>query len=162
MKNKISYVVCTFLTAVVSALTAVAITANKMEKKIHEKANMSDKHLELYLLMNEWVHVKQDGKSLIMYFQKRNYKKIAIYGMNFVGETLLRELEGSDIEVVFAVDQNADHIFGSVEVIKPDEPIEAVDAIVITPIYYFETIEKQLMEKVDCPIISIEEIVKSI
>ena len=102
MKNKISYVVCTFLTAVVSALTAVAITANKMEKKIHEKANMSDKHLELYLLMNEWVHVKQDGKSLIMYFQKRNYKKKSIW-KNYKQRVVIKWI----VDILIAVSKKA-------------------------------------------------------
>ena len=39
-----------------------------------------------------------------------------------------------------------------------DDELESVDAIIVTPIYYFEEIEGKLVEKVDCPIISIEDI----
>ena len=33
--------------------------------------NLSEKHLALFLMMNQWVAVKQEGKSLSDYFEKQ-------------------------------------------------------------------------------------------
>ena len=54
---------------------------------------LAEKHLALFLMMNQWVKVKQEGKNLSCYFEKNGYKKIAIYGMSYAGETLLEELK---------------------------------------------------------------------
>lgn len=160
MKKSVSALISLILGGAAGTVSGAAVTGKKYRERIHEYAELSDKHLALYLLMNEWVHIKQDGKSLSDYFEKRDYRKIAVYGMNFVGETLLRELENSDIKVVYAIDKNAERIFTDVEVILPDDVQEEVDAIVVTPISYFDSIEGMLQEKVDCPILSIEDIIK--
>lgn len=118
----------------------------------------SDKHLELYLVMNQWVKVKQDGKNLSSYFEKNGYKKIAIYGMHYIGETLLDELKGTGIEVAYAIDKDANQIYTDVEIVLPEDQLGAVDAIVVTPITFFDEIKEKLVEKVSCPIISLKDI----
>ena len=35
-------------------------------------------------LMNSWARLLQDKKTLVSYFKKRNYEKIAIYGKHFL------------------------------------------------------------------------------
>lgn len=129
-----------------------------MGAKIDNRQKLADKHLALYLLMNQWVKVKQDGKNLSSYFEKQGYKKIAIYGMSYVGETLLEELKGMDIEVAYAIDRNADTISTDVDIFTMEDDLEEVDAIVVTAITFFNEIEITLSEKVSCPIISLEDI----
>ena len=119
---------------------------------------MSDKHLALFLMMNQWVKVKQEGKNLSAYFEKNGYKKIAIYGMSFAGETLVDELRGSDVYVAYGIDQNAETIYTDVEVVTMENTLAEVDAIVVTAISFFDEIEEKLSEKIDCPVISLEDI----
>ena len=119
---------------------------------------MSDKHLELYLMMNQWVKIKQEGKNLSSYFEKNGYKKIAIYGMSYAGETLLNEMRGTNVQVVYGIDKNADMFGADVDVVSVEDALEEVDAIVVTAITYFEEIEVMLSEKIDCPILSLEDI----
>lgn len=120
---------------------------------------MSSKHYKLYMLMNHWVKVKQAGRSIAAYFEQHGYEKIAIYGMNYVGETLLEELKKSNVKVICGIDNNAENIMTSVKVYTPNTFNEQVDAIVVTPITYFDEIENMLKEKVDCPIISVNDII---
>ncbi len=87
-----------------------------------------------------------------------NYKKIVVYGMSYVGERLLDDLTGADIEVVAAIDKNAKGIFADVPVITPDENMPECDCVVVTAIYFFDEIERLLAEKVSCPIVSLEDI----
>lgn len=128
------------------------------EAKIQSKQRMSDKHLALFLMMNQWVKVKQEGKNLVSYFEKNGYKKIAIYGMSYAGETLLDELKGSAVQVAYGIDKNAVGIYSDVEIVSMENSLEEVDAIIVTAITFFDDIEEKLSEKVSCPIISLEDI----
>lgn len=95
----------------IAGIAAGAGTAGRvLGKQLNKQSELSQKHLALYMLMNQWVQVKQDGKSLDSYFEKYEYKKIAVYGMNFVGQTLCKELEGSHIQISYAIDKNAENI----------------------------------------------------
>ena len=148
--------------SLISALTGAALGAGVVGKvtgeTISKTKSMSDKHLALFLMMNQWVKVKQEGKNLAVYFEKNGYKKIAVYGMSYAGETLIDELKDTDITVVYGIDQKADSIYADVDIVSMDDKLETVDAVVVTAITFFNEIEEQLSEKVDCPILSLEDI----
>lgn len=151
------FFVCIFELAVIFFLNYYSIRKNT-EAIMNEK--LSNKHLLLFQLMNEWVIVKQEGICLDSFFTQRGYKTIAIYGFNSVGRTLFSELSDSSVEVVYAIDQQAEKIIApSVKVFKPNEDLPKVDVVVVTPITYFEEIESSLEKKMNCPIISLEDIV---
>lgn len=145
-----------------SAVTGAAIGAGAAGKAIigeKEKAkSMSDKHLALFLMMNQWVRVKQEGKNLSEYFERNGYKKIAIYGMSYAGEALINELKDTSIEVAYCIDKNANSIYADVNVFLPEDDFDAVDAVVITAITFFDEIVEKLSGKMQCPFISLEEI----
>jgi hypothetical protein len=119
---------------------------------------MSDKHLALFLMMNQWVKVKQEGKNLAAYFEQNGYHEIAIYGLSYAGETLVNELDGSSVVIKYGIDQKVHDIYGEFAVVSPDDPLEMVDAIVVTAIKSFDEIEENLRKKVNCPILSLEDI----
>lgn len=148
--------------SVLSAVTGAAIGAGAVGKSERGKTNaanaLAEKHLALFLMMDQWVKVKQEGKSLATYLEKNGYKRIAIYGMSYAGETLVDELKGSGIEVAYGIDKNAELIYADVDILTVDDDFAPVDAIVVTAITFFDEIEDMLSEKVDCPIISLEDI----
>lgn len=127
-------------------------------KKIKEMAEVHAKVHELYMAFDQWLQIRQEGKSLVEYFIRNDYKTVAVYGMKELGERLCDELKGSDITVSYAIDQNADAIYADVNVVTPNDELAPVDVIVVTAITYFDEIEEKLGEKVDCPIISLEDI----
>ncbi len=147
---------------VCSALIGAVIGAAGVERVSRTKVNrvkqLSDKHLKLFLMMNQWVKVKQEGKEIASFFQNNGYKKIAIYGMSYAGETLLEELKGTDIEVAYGIDSKADSIYANIDIVTIEDSMESVDVIVVTAITFFDEIEEKLNEKVDCPIVSLEDI----
>lgn len=150
--------IISILSGIVGAGVGAGVTSKLLGKLLSKQSELADKHLALYMLMNQWVQVKQEGKSLVSYFEANGYKNIAIYGMHFVGQTLCKELEGSSICIKYAIDKNADNVFADFDVITMEDDLAEVDAVIVTPIYYFDEIEEKLEEKVDCPIISIEDI----
>ncbi|MCI9592691.1 MAG: hypothetical protein HFG51_00890 [Lachnospiraceae bacterium] len=155
-------VILSLLSAAMGAVAGIGITNNFMGKTIKQNSAMSNKHLNLFLMMNEWVKVKQEGKNLAEYFARKGYKKIAIYGMSYAGETLLDELSETDIEVVYGIDKNAKSIYLNVNVVTMEENLEEVDAVVVTAITYYDEIEKELSKKLKCPIVSLEDVLYEI
>ena len=132
--------------SVLAGAIAGAGAIGKVEAgRLHHLQQLSDKHLALFLMMNQWVKVKQEGKSLTSYFEKNGYKKIAVYGMSYAGET-------------YGIDQRADSIYADVNIVSVEGELELVDAVVVTAITFFDEIEEKLSEKVNCPIISLEDI----
>lgn len=148
--------------SVISGLAGAVVGAGvvgKIEGKVCDKAQkMSGKHFSLFLMMNQWVKVKQEGKNLATYFANNGYKKIAVYGMSYAGETLIEELQGSGIEIAYGIDREAAYIYSDIEIVSADGVLEEVDAVIVTAITFFDEIEKNLSHKLDCPIISLEDI----
>ena len=101
-------------------------------------------------------------KMTVSFFIQNGYKTVAIYGMKELGERLYDELKNSEIAVKYVIDQNADAIYADVDVVAPEDSLEDVDVVVVTAIHYFEEIESMLGEKVDYPIISLEDIIYEI
>lgn len=152
--------------SVLSALSGVvfgtAVTRKILSEETTKAKMMSDKHLALFLMMSQWVHVKQEGKSLSDFLLKKNYKTIAIYGMSYAGERLVEELKGSAVKLAYGIDRNAGGIYSDIEVFTPDEFLKEVDAVIVTSIFFMDEIEKDLSKKLSCPIISLEDVLYEI
>lgn len=140
-------------------LTILMIIVNYIkEKKVNTYKMLADKHLRIMQSMNQWLILRQEGKTIRNYFEVSGYKQIAIYGMSYLGERLYDELKSSVIEVKYVIDKNADMIYSQVEVFEPQDELPEADAIVVTAISFFDEIKDQLSVKVNCPIISLEDI----
>lgn len=152
-----------FLSMIAGGITGALGGTVNVYRREHKKLKMEEKTtrkddaiLKAYAF---WLQRKQKGESFTDYFEKRGYKRIAIYGMHYLGESLLSELEGSSIEVVCAIDQHAEIRYAEIPIYKPEEEIPEVDAMVVTAFFFFEEIEEMLADKVNCPIVSIEDII---
>ena len=147
-----------FISGIVGAVVGAGTISKIMGRSLANKKNMSDKHLALFLMMNQWVKVKQEDKNISEYFEENNIKRISIYGMSYVGERLIEELKVSNIEVAYGIDREAKALNMDVEVVTLDDDLKEVDAVVVTAITFFEEIAEKLEKKLECPIISLEDI----
>ena len=75
-----------------------------------------------------------------------------------MGERLYDELKETEIDIKYAIDKNADRIYTDLNIITPEDSFEAVDAIIVTPVFYFKEIEKNLEKKTDALILSLDDI----
>lgn len=158
MKKRFNKVFSTVTGMVVGAVAGGAAAGTISSKKIKEMGQKGAKVHRLYMAFDQWLRIRQEGRTLVEYFKQEDYKTVAIYGMKELGERLYDELRDSGITVRYIIDKNADSIYADVDVITPDEKLEPVDVIVVTALYYFDEIEEMLSEKVDYPIISLEDI----
>lgn len=158
MKGKIML----FLSALAGFFMGIVIF-EKMNRRIRNSVQiMSDKHLKLFLMMNQWVRVKQERKSIADYLKCNGYKNIAIYGMSYVGESLLNELKNTGIVIKYGIDQKADELYSKIRMCSPEDKLEDVDAIIVTSVFFIDEVKKNLSLKVSCPIISLDDILNEI
>ncbi|MEF9997862.1 MAG: hypothetical protein RR717_02185 [Lachnospiraceae bacterium] len=118
-----------------------------------------EKFKDYFLFMNQWLMLRNDGQSLKEYFEHHGYKKIAIYGFAEMGNRLYEELEDTDIEVLYAIDQNADTMYADIQVVTLEQELKKVDAVVITALRSFDAIADQIRPRLNCDLISLEEVV---
>lgn len=135
-------------------------------KKAIEKANKYESRYKYYYDMtNQWLRNKNEKRNTKEYFNNNNYSTIAIYGMGEMGNRLYEELEDTDVEVLYFIDKNAEDIYYGIDdipVVGLDdiERQEKVNAIIVTPVYDFDSIEETLSQyEFDGDIISLEDII---
>ena len=131
-------------------------------KNVDKVLSLCNQNITQFQMMNQWVRVKQTKRNLSVYFQDRGYQHIAIYGMGIIGQTLLDEFRNTDIEVVYGVDRNAHRTYAEVNVLSLEDSFPQVDAVVVTIVESFDKIAQSLKEKIDCPIISLRDVVYDI
>lgn len=158
MKKGTVSILSTVVGAAIGAASAGSVVAKSSGKEISKYKELADKHLAIMKLYDQWLQTKQEGKSLSEYLSKEGIHSVAIYGMSFVGERLYDELSDSDIEVKYAIDKNAEHIYSEIELVKPDDELEPVDAIIVTAVFYYDEIAKLLEEKTDMKVLSLEDV----
>ena len=138
----------------VSALSGAVIGASASSLKLNgiiaEKQNEKEKFRIMYQLMEKWMRIKQKGQSIETYFNT--------YGYRDIGKLLIIELKDSSVNVVYGIDRNA-NATDAIKIVSPNEDLENVDVIVVTAIAYFGEVDQLLSEKVQCPVISFEDII---
>lgn len=149
----------TILSAIIGTVAGAITTGIIKQKAIDEKSKKVDKFKTYYNMLNEWLMIKQEGKSLEKYFTDNGYHVIAIYGMGEMGNRLFNELKGTSIKVKYAIDKEASSTYSEIEVLEIEDNLSEVDAVVVTAVFAFDEIEEKLQEVVGCPIISLEDII---
>lgn len=115
---------------------------------------------KLFLCMMEWVKAKIDGKNVSLYFEKRGWLRIAVYGIGVSGldRRLYEELEGSPVKIIYGIDRAPDSVSADVDVYSPDDKLESVDAVVVTAVAFYDEIKKSFSGKMNSPIISLMDV----
>lgn len=88
MKKSILSILSMAAGAAAGVAVSAATVGKEQNKTISKKQQLADKHLAMVKVYDEWLKVRQDGRSLVQYFEKRGYKNIAIYGMSYLGKAL--------------------------------------------------------------------------
>lgn len=88
------------------------------------------------------------------------YSTIAVYGVHYIGECLIKDLMQSKIKVLYGIDKNIEAKNTGLKIYNPIDELPKVDLIVVTSTIYYYEIRRMLLEKVNCSVVSIEEVVE--
>ena len=151
---------------VLALISGAGIGALMTRKLLNKSANGQDKKLDkfksYYNMLNQWLVLKQEGKSLTEYFVNNNINTIAIYGMGEMGNRLYDELKNSGIKVKYAIDKNAESTYSELDIRTLKDELPFVDAIIVTAVFAFDDIEKEISSNVEYKVISLEDVVYEI
>lgn len=135
------------------------VSAKKKKDLLNYKDFRINKFQKYFDVTNEWVRLKNQGRNLEEFFLKNGWKHIAVYGMGELGHRLVEELAQSRISIEYAIDEHTDKVISEIVVKAPGDELTQVDVIVVTPFFEYPVVEDKLMELVDYPIISLEDVV---
>lgn len=138
----------------------IAITfIKKLYHALNAEYQEKDKFRGYYMILEDWLAIREEGISLGEYFIDNHFNSIAIYGMGNLGKRLYDDLKDTDIIVEYGIDQHYGGKFKDIEIKGKNERLKRVDAIVVTPIFAFDSIKSELVKIADCPIVSLEEVI---
>lgn len=135
------------------------------KKSMQKTKDMQNRYMSYYHLTNQWLQNHFDKKNLEEYLKRKQYNRIAIYGRGTLGELFYREIKESNIEIRAFIDksvrekyENADGILiGGLDEI---ERFQDIDAIIVTPIFDYNRIEKELKrKKYTVNVVSLEDVI---
>ena len=127
--------------------------------KRQESGNREQRDKRYLDMMDQWLILKQEGKSIVDYLAAKEYHTVAVYGMAVCGRHVIRELQGTDITVAYGIDRNKIRPYMGVAVRQPAEELPCVDVIINTAIFDHAVIQEMLAQLTKTPVISLEDIV---
>lgn len=122
------------------------------------------KHKKYYELCNRWIKNNNENYSISEYFKCNGYCNIAVYGMGELGNRLIEALSSTEVCIKYGIDKDIWVAFAdiSIKALDEEEKFEDIDCIVVTPIHAYEEIKKELGNKCECDIISLEDVIYGI
>lgn len=159
MKLFLGIILGLFLGVTVGVCMGVFYFNKKFACVLYEESKMTQKYRGYFNALVQWIGIKQSNVCLDKYFVKKGYKTIAIYGMGDVGNLLYKELKNTQIIVKYAIDRLPESTYSDLNVFGKDDDLTEVDVIVVTVNFDFEEISNELKRKINCPIISVDEVV---
>lgn len=111
----------------------------ELEKKLQ-------KSILFYWVLTRWMDLKIRGYGIADLLGKRNCNSIAVYGYAELGQLLCKELAGTKIHISYLIDKKVkDTGIENLPVYVPQRGLPEVDTIVVTAVYYFDEIQKELL-----------------
>lgn len=112
-----------------------------------------------FLLLYDWMELaRTSDKVLASLLQEKGFTEIIIYGWGYLGKQLYKELQGSQINVKGILDRGCANNEYNIPIYSLQSELPQVDAVIVTVLYDGEKIRNDLVGKVKCPIMSLEEL----
>ncbi len=134
-----------------------AETSNeKTTELISDLKNENYRYKGYWTILNKWLELSLEGKSVGKYIKNLNYNKIAIYGLGMLGEHLLTDFIKNGVKVVYGIDRR--NLKKGISIYQLQDDLPEADLVIVTVNTEYEIIRNQLGKKVKSRIISLESL----
>lgn len=118
------------------------------------------KSILFYWLLTRWMGYKIDGQNTAELLTALGYSTVAVYGYAEIGKLLCRELRQSKVKVAYVLDKKVKKTEKEdLLVYIPGDNLPKVDAVIVTAVYYYTEIKKELLQLGFNNIISFNELI---
>lgn len=148
-------------------LLIVGIVIGIILDRINLREVMKDKDKEVeklkqnFNLLGEWLAMYERAECIEEKLVEMEINTIGIYGMGVLGNHLYRQLENTSVKVNYIIDRNDLKGVYTAKIIKPCEHMENTDAVIVTPVYQFNNIKKDILQHNDIQVVSLKEILNA-
>lgn len=133
----------------------------KMKNGSVELENRLQKSIQFYRMLTKWVDMKISGKGITDLLINRGITDVAVYGYAELGKLLVKELNQSNIEVAYILDKKVkESDMDNISIYVPQKDLPGVSAVIVTAVYYYDAIQKELMDLEFKNIISLESLLE--
>lgn len=118
-----------------------------------------DKYKYFYKSFESMLNLKLEGKLISKYILDKKYESVAIYGLGVVGRSLVKLLQDEKIHITYGIDQDEykKRYFRFPTYTLRDE-LQNIDIIIVTVEDEYLHIKKELEERVNADIISVNSL----
>lgn len=92
--------------------------------------------------------IQNNSYKIKKYFNKKNIKKISVYGVGPIGKLLINQLIQEGIEIAYTVDIDAARVLESIPMYRLQEEIPQTDILIVTVYGAEEVIEKMRQKEI--------------
>lgn len=145
----------------VEAYAIMSFTEN-MDNSVIEMQKNLQKSVLFYWVLTRWMDLKISGGGTDDILKKLGYNRISVYGYAELGQLLCRELMDTEVDVLYVMDKKVkDTRIKNLRVYFPQKGLPDVDVIVVTAIYYFDEIQKELLQMGYKCVVSLRELLET-
>jgi len=126
------------------------------DKEIKKWFKICQKDERMLKVYSYWLMHKG---SYAEYLNRLGVRKVIVYGIGYLGKSLVDELNDSNVKILYALDRNPAETVSGLKIVTPTAIKEGADMVIITAIANFKEIKKEIEKYVNCPIVSIEDVV---
>lgn len=83
-------------------------------------------------MYDKWIALENEKGCLSTFLINKGYMKIAVYGIGIVGRQIISTLKNSEINVLAAIDRNANYIESNIPVTTIENFKTKVDLIIVS------------------------------
>ena len=109
-------------------------------------------------LLDDWLVLREKGFSVAEWIRQAGYKKIAVYGYGILGRHLCKELHNSNVIIDFIIDRRGESIETDYKVYLPTDTFPEIEAVIVSAVFEYESICKEMRKKGKYKMISLETI----
>ena len=121
-----------------------------------------NKTSHMFRVLNNWMFIRNMGKSLLDSPIIDWSKTISVYGLSHMGSRLVEELENQGISVCFAVDRQYVLPLYDFPIFYYEDKLPYSDYLIVSAVHYYDSIKKDMKSKTNANIVSLESIIESV
>lgn len=139
------------------SISVYDIRENNIYERVNKRAFIYERGVKA---LSRWMTLREEGKSISSFLHKNNYRKVAIYGLGYMGRHLVSELiKDNDIKISYIIDKAVDAVTVECPTYQLSNKLPSVDIIIVTLTGQYDEIRQDIRKFVLYPTISLEHII---